>query len=331
MNSIYDHIEYLIRRNDCVIIPDFGALVAHYQSAYIDKETGIMMPPSRLIGFNPTIKHNDGTLASSISRRCKISYDSAVSSVAEQVNTMRYQLDAEGEIAIGRLGLLKKNSTDNIEFEQQVHFATSSEFIGYSPISIIPISKKSEENTNNISATVKKDTIQFTIKRDFYRIAASIAVIICLGFMLSTPVIEHNADYASLSVTTNNIEYTPITRIIPQISPDDIMISIPSDENAKISVDTLNNKIDITNVNTINDNGYRINSDDNYCLIVASLASRELAEKYIANSNDNLGLLEKDGKFRIYASTGTTPKQAMEPTGHESFAKKYPGAWVCRR
>lgn len=332
MNSIYAHIEYLIRHQDCVIIPGFGAFVAHYQAAHIDADTGIMMPPARLIGFNSTLNHNDGLLAMSISRRCKLSYDNAVASINEQVNSMRYQLNNDKELSIGRLGLLKLNSGNNIEFEQHIHFATSSEFIGLSPIAVSPIDAKEKPEISNISTSIKKDSIQFTIKRDSFRIAASIVAIIGLGFLLSTPVIDNNVDYASLSVATNKVEYAPNTRIIPQISPEDIIISIPSDTDAKITIDTTS----IINTPQIatdysNNANIRLSANDNYYLIVASLATRELAEKYIANSNDNLGLLEKDGKYRIYAATGSSPKQAMEPTQSERFAKKYPGAWVCRR
>lgn len=334
MISIYAHIEYLIRHQDCVILPGFGAFVAHYQSAHIDIDTGIMMPPARLIGFNASLNHNDGMLAMSISRRCKMSYNEAVLSITEQVNSMRYQLNNDKELSIGRLGLLKLNSNNNIEFEQHIHFATSSEFIGLSPIAVSPIEAKEKPEISNISTSIKKDSIQFTIKRDFYRIAASIVAIIGLGFLLSTPVIDNNVDYASLSVATNKVEYAPITRLIPQISPDNIMISIPSDADAKITIDTTTVISDfaiIKDNNLNNKENIRLSTSDNYCLIVASLATRELAEKYIANSYDNLGLLEKDGKYRIYVATGSSPKQVMELTQSEEFVKKYPGAWVCRR
>ena len=41
---IDSHISYLLRLNDCVIIPDFGGFVANYQSAKIDPVINLMHP-----------------------------------------------------------------------------------------------------------------------------------------------------------------------------------------------------------------------------------------------------------------------------------------------
>ena len=76
MITICEHIEYLLRNHDCVIVPGWGAFIAQYQPASFT-EDGQMLPPSRLIGFNASISHQDGLLASSVMRREKISYDAA--------------------------------------------------------------------------------------------------------------------------------------------------------------------------------------------------------------------------------------------------------------
>ena len=76
----------------------------------------------------------------------------------------------------------------------------------------------------------------------------------------------------------------------------------------------------------------RCSSADSFCLIVASLATRELAEEYIAERADvAMHILECDGRYRIYVATGATVAQAMKPMQSVAFAEKYPTAWVCRR
>ena len=64
MITITQHIEYLMMYNDCVVIPGWGALIANYASSSV--ESGKVARPGRLIGFNSTISHNDGMLATSL-------------------------------------------------------------------------------------------------------------------------------------------------------------------------------------------------------------------------------------------------------------------------
>ncbi|MDE7388693.1 MAG: hypothetical protein K2M97_05510, partial [Muribaculaceae bacterium] len=70
-----------------------------------------------------------------------------------------------------------------------------------------------------------------------------------------------------------------------------------------------------------------------YVMVVASLPDRVTAEKYLAEQHDTrLRLLEKDGKFRIYITTGTTQAEVTEKAAAiEGFSASYPDAWVCRR
>ena len=55
MIELARHIEILLLENDCVIIPDFGGFIAHYQPARYIKEENLYLPPVRTIGFNPQL------------------------------------------------------------------------------------------------------------------------------------------------------------------------------------------------------------------------------------------------------------------------------------
>ena len=71
---------------------------------------------------------------------------------------------------------------------------------------------------------------------------------------------------------------------------------------------------------------------DKYCLVIASLENRAKAEEYIAKSgNENLAILEKDGRYRVYAATGESPKQTLNNARQNGLTRRYPGAWVCRK
>ena len=53
-------------------------------------------------------------------------------------------------------------------------------------------------------------------------------------------------------------------------------------------------------------------ADHKYFLVVASHATRRQAEDYIAaRSTEQLEILERDGRFRVYAATGATIEEAQ--------------------
>mgnify|MGYP000802840522 FL=1 len=65
MIELAQHIEALLLENDCVIVPGLGGFVAHYTPAMRVAEENTFLPPTRIIGFNPQLKMNDGLLVQS--------------------------------------------------------------------------------------------------------------------------------------------------------------------------------------------------------------------------------------------------------------------------
>ena len=65
MIELAQHIEVLLLENDCVIVPGLGGFVAHYTAAMRVAEENVFLPPTRIIGFNPQLKMNDGLLVQS--------------------------------------------------------------------------------------------------------------------------------------------------------------------------------------------------------------------------------------------------------------------------
>ena len=65
MIELSRHIEILLLENDCVVVPELGGFIAHYQPARYVEDEGIFLPPMRTIGFNPQLTMNDGLLAQS--------------------------------------------------------------------------------------------------------------------------------------------------------------------------------------------------------------------------------------------------------------------------
>lgn len=376
MNIICQHIEFLVRNHDCVIVPRWGAFIANYQPAHFDSQNRLL-PPMRTISFNSSLVHDDGLLASSIVRRESLSYDKALNIINDEVNTMRHQFNVQGIIMLGHLGTFTKNDEGSMIFEPIVNSSATASLYGLPIVNVVSVLSQAQQDAN-ILDNKKSDTIYLPIRRSWTRIAASIAIILGLGFTLSTPMINDQVHQASMVTTP----VKPKIELIQPAPDAQLVLNVANFDTlqAKAEVDTLQRKqyqavmayykqreerrkarreemlrqieeyrkamneakakkSEIVSQNLQNDNNasipatsIRFNASDEYCLIVASLPTKALAERFIAESgNGNFGILEKDGRYRVYAATGTTSNQAYAIARDNGLFKRYKGAWVCRK
>lgn len=368
MNLIGRHIEYLVRYNDCVVVPGWGAFISRYQPALLGKD-GKFLPPTRSLSFNQSLTHDDGLLASSIVRKSKVSYDAAMKQIANEVAVMRHQLTQNGEIAISNIGVFRQNGEGAIIFDPFINTSATLSFSNLPKIDIRPIKvtytpeKQSNEN--------KKDTIYLPIRRSWARVAASIAVILGLGFVFSTPIINNGSYQASLSAPKVSTPQ-PVEIKLNEPSVDAQLVldvtSIDESESMEVVDTTLRNQYQEAVANYKHKKGGRSarkrlmmeqiekyrklkeaeeisteatssntivlknNESDKYCLVIASLPSKEHAEEYISKSNNSqLSILEKDGRYRVYATTGASSKEVLSIARKSGLMKHYPNAWVCRK
>ncbi len=328
VNLITRHIEYLILRHDCVVIPGFGAIIANYRAARIDAELGCMFPPSRTIGFNPAVDHNDGLLASSIARGEDTSIDNAASIISREVAMLKMQLDNTGEYPLGRLGIFSRCDNGPVIFEPFAGTTLSTRLAGLRAIALTPITEMVKQE-----AWEEKKRATIPARRRIVNIAASIAVLLFFGTTLTTPIIEHGADFAGFSSHTctavaEEMQFVPVKQ--PCI---DLSIAFPVIKEETPSM--LKPEEAVAETATKPEPGIRLNPADRYFLVVASLPSRAKAEEYISatrRGKDSFGILESDGRYRVYAATGNSVSQAKEILYTDTTsASRYPGAWVCRR
>src|SRR5690625_2225885 len=93
MMDIVNHINELLFRYECVIIPGFGAFLTHHQSAYVDAQTDAFMTPTKTLSFNRQLQTNDGLLAAHLAKTYEVTYQEALQAVREQVQIWTAQLE----------------------------------------------------------------------------------------------------------------------------------------------------------------------------------------------------------------------------------------------
>ena len=199
MFSIIEHIEYLMSRHDCVVVPGWGAFIANYTTARYDSERAVLERPRRAVGFNAEVTHNDGLLAQSIMRREGMDFDEAMRFIADSVAAYRQQLAADSEVSMGRLGYFRRNDGRYIEFVPFSHAYSNDVYFGLADVDIKSLSALENDMAAGSPSVIGADRNPFI--RRAVRIAASAAVLIGLGIMLTTPIVVDRSGQEMASMT----------------------------------------------------------------------------------------------------------------------------------
>lgn len=187
-------------RHDCVVIPGWGAFIANYTpAAFRDDASGLLERPRRSIGFSASVDHNDGLLAQSLVRREGIPYDTAMRLIADSVAAFRRQLDKGNEVSMGSVGYFRRVDGRYNEFVSAPHVQVRDRYFGLNDLDIKPVSVL-EQEAETPAAVVPTHRNLFV--RKAVRVAASVAVLLGLGILLSTPIIvDRSHDTASMAPT----------------------------------------------------------------------------------------------------------------------------------
>lgn len=317
MNSIIPHIEYLLLSHDCVIVPGIGALLAHGEHAYYADDEGVWHAPRRVVSFNPELSRTDGLLAASVARRDGISIESASRAVQSDAEEMRAQLESRRHLSLGGAGELSMDSEGYLIFEPGQCDWLSPSCLWLPDFALAPLAKASdleEERRREERNAIWPARIMTAAK-----IAACACLFVVLGW-----VVMKNLTYAPENQfatvgpvetlrsqdksATADKEHGKATLILASAPADEVVENIEVEQPAAIGAPT------------------------DYYVIVASLNTRGEAEKFITHNNQfSLGILEKDGRFRIYAASGASVAEVTDSFRESAAARVFPDFWVCRR
>lgn len=234
MIELAQHIEALLLENDCVIVPGLGGFVAHYASATRVKEENIFLPPTRIIGFNPQLKMNDGLLVQSYMSVYGTNFSDATKMVERKVDELIATLHEDGKVDLPNVGEVRYTIHNTFDFAPYDNKITTPYLYGLDAFEMQELSALEKPSTENVAAysvpaAIKKEKRTFSIKfnRAYLTNAAAVVAAIVLSFFFSTPienteVVEEN--YAKLlpdelfeKIEKQSLAITPI--IVKQNTP----------------------------------------------------------------------------------------------------------------
>lgn len=221
------HIEYLLTRHACVIVPGVGAFIVTEKESSFDPEAGIVSPRRREISFNSSVITDDGLLSHSIARREHLPYEAAHRMLKAMTEKLKADLQAEGEASIGLVGRLVRDEEGLVSFipraertaadvfrEERLRRATSpaaAASASASPsisaedtASDASGSSEAASEAGFRSISVPADRYVFTIRKKVAHIAAMLALVLTIGISLLMPV-NHTGEQKAAVISIEKI------------------------------------------------------------------------------------------------------------------------------
>lgn len=313
MNNLAPHIEYLLMRHDCVVVPGFGAFLAYTESSRYDDSNAMFFPPSRTLGFNPEVKNGDGLLAQSIARRDGVSIDMASQRIDAAVRQFNAGLREGESLSVGSLGSFSLQTGGVLSFVPAAPMISNLRYQGLESFSLSPLPVESEEHLAPSDAEPAHPQVYFP---SWLKVAASVIfIMLSLGLVYSTTNLADGSrrEQASLdSGLRKGVE----------------AVAVASEKVLPVSREILLNISRPKSDATAQHPQAETQEPARYLLVVGSFPSQRKADAYIAG-NPALKTIEMDGNYRIYAASAATIDDARKQA--DSLRAAYPGVWICRR
>ncbi len=233
---LYDH--------DCVILPEFGGLVANYRPARLNIISHVIHPPSKHIGFNSRLKQNDGLLVNYVASVLSLSYKEASALVAETMSGYNQQLKTSGKFVIDRIGVFYKDRSGQLQFipEERENFLTAS--FGCKPIQLKPVVAKENELENETPVV----SINHKPKKwNGWKAAAAIALpIMLVGSYLAGSSVSNHGELGFSSINPFAEAHKPST-YVPATQAWNMEMALAKEDYTSLFSDSVQHQLDFVN------------------------------------------------------------------------------------
>lgn len=175
--NLSKQISELLKYNECIIVPEFGGFISNYQPARFDAARNIFLPPSKEVIFNARINKNDGILINYLVESERVGYHQAQELILSFVDRINGNLNNGEKVEMEHLGTFELDRSGAIVFHPYSKFELIQAY-GLTDFSIPTIFEtKTTAPFQHQRAAVRA----INNKRDFIKIAASIALILTLS------------------------------------------------------------------------------------------------------------------------------------------------------
>ena len=315
MQELALHIEYLLRRHDCVIVPGFGAFLKLALDARYSGTT--IAPAIADICFNPSVENDDGMLANSFARRLSLTFEEARIRLYEEVNTLRQTLHDTGEVTLGRLGTFSTGDENTLRFCPMKTGSERMSALGFPVISLPSI----ENGTPSIAESDLEEhsfnhskNYYIAVNKIFARIAASVVLVMTVGisFWLTSGDTQNSRQYASV-VPVAAIEKADKAMKSIGSTPDTVL------HKNRPSIETTEEKATVTKTPVAGE----------YYLIVGTFRTPSEASRFIeSHPGQNLTAVPSAKLVRVSAAFSSSREKLISTMQDAEFRSRFADSWI---
>lgn len=359
MIELAQHIEALLLENDCVIVPGLGGFVGHYTPAVRMVEENRFLPPARVIGFNPSLKMNDGLLVQSYASVYNTSFSDATRRIEHQVCLLQNRLHEEGKVELANIGELRCSVYGALSFVPYDSKLTTPYLYGWQGFEMRELQVMPQKRTvavQDMPVVPARTTRRrvFRMKGAYIRHALSAVAAVLLFFLLSTPientgVMEEN--YAHLmpselfsrmgqpSLVSTPVQLDvpvlsqqqPKKKVVTPVAVKEVKVKAATAEKAEKTTPAVKTEKTVPTVKA-EKTAPAVKTVKPYHIIVASVGSEQdamrMAEQLKQKGFSKASAVIGDGKMRVSIQSFNSQAEAYKALKEIRAIEAYQSAWV---
>lgn len=187
-----EHILDLLKHNDCVTMPGFGAFLLKAVPSAIHGNT--IYPPSKKIAFNSSLTQDDELLTGALMGKHGMSYENAKNQVLAFSQHIAYSLKKDKYFRFKKIGAFSVSEDNRIVFKPFIIDFPNKESFGLSrfhleklPKEVIKKAPKSVKKTIQTEKQVRKEKTRKTSKLPVVGLVSSVLLMIGMVGLMASP------------------------------------------------------------------------------------------------------------------------------------------------
>lgn len=185
------HIDSLLYRYQCVVVPSFGAFLTQKKPAFLQKESNSFYPPSKVLSFNTQLQSNDGLLVSHIAQAEKKSFEEVLQLVEQEARDWYRKLKVDGKLELLPLGEFRLNREGKVRFipADKNNYLTASFGLGAvlaTPVTREALKEEVQSLEERIPFTITPERRQQSGLRPYFKYAAVVLLALATGLSAYT-------------------------------------------------------------------------------------------------------------------------------------------------
>ena len=332
MNSLSQHIEYLLLTHNCVIVPQFGAFVTHSSNAQRAESEELFFPPRRVVRFNPALTEDDGLLVDVVRAVHQCSIPDAKRLIQAMVLQLRQQLLADGQTDFGTIGIFTQDEDGKMTFSACQAGITTPDYYGLDAFAMSKLTtlQRRDKLADKHKATSEgfsdnDKPIVIRISRRTLRYVSTVAAVVLLCVLFTPPIHNYRqriAQEASMLPPVESVKETPAQKSVftPKEAIKAATVQAPAVENtAKAEAKVFKAEA----------------AKAQYAIVVASDVSLKNAERYVADLKlrgyENAEIFDNGKMLRVVLGGYADETEAYNRNAslhHEG--KEFASSWVMK-